>query len=1095
MPQAAQILISTRASERADAARRWLAAIPPSTPTLILGPSQEAADDLVRTVAVKQGALFAIDRLTLNRIAGLIAARFMVENGLAPAAGLAAEAVAARTVFRMKGDPRLAYFEPVFDRPGFPGALARTLSELRLAGVAAESLKDLEGRGTALAALLEQFEAELREAKLLDRAGIIRAATATVTSGTPSRFAGIPTLLFDLALESAAERDLITALTERSESVLATMPAGDARTYRLVAAALGKAEEIQPRDELPADAPALARLQFHLFRDGNPPQEFPENQTVDLRSAAGEMQECVEIARKIQAEARRGVAFDRIAVLLHAPVRYSPYLEEALARAGIPAWFSRGTTRPEPGGRALLALLNCAAEGLSARRFADYLSLAQVPDASLASAAAPFVSTAADLAAGALRTDLELPAPTPEVEPAVTDPTPVVEGTLRAPWRWERLLVEAAVLGGHDRWRRRLAGLEAELRLRRKGLIENGEADTANIDRRLLDLDHLRAVSLPIIDALGELPQSAPWSEWLTYLRSLCTLAIRDQEPVLAALAELEPMGPVGPVGLDEVRIVLRERLGRLEARPARRRYGSVFVTSTNAARGLEFDVTIVPGLAERVFPKKLTEDPILPDALRSRLTPELTLQRERAAAERLALRIATGAASQRVMFSYPRVDVDQARPRVPSFYALEIFRATEGRLPSFDALARRAAGNHVARLGWPVPQRPADAIDDIEFDLAVLDRLIDADPETTTGAAHYLLDANVHLGRALRARARRWLRRWTPNDGLVEPSAEEKAALVRHRLDARSYSPTALQSFAACPYRFYLQAILRLEPREEVEAIEVIDPLTRGSLFHEVQFEVLTALRTAGLLPVTDRNLESAYRALETALKAVTDLHHDKLAPAIERVWLDGIDSMRADLREWMRRMAEDAAGFRPERFELAFGLSGRDQADPASVEKPVALASGINLRGSIDLIERGPDGRLRATDHKTGRVRAAKDLVIGGGKTLQPVLYALAAERILAETVEGGRLYYCTAAGDYEERCATLDDTARDAIARLADILRDTLEQGFMPAAPDEGECRYCDYRPVCGPYEETRVQRKNEADRAKQRLNDLVELRKMK
>ena len=33
-------------------------------------------------------------------------------------------------------------------------------------------------------------------------------------------------------------------------------------------------------------------------------------------------------------EARRGVSFDRMAVLLHAPVRYSPYLEEALARAG-----------------------------------------------------------------------------------------------------------------------------------------------------------------------------------------------------------------------------------------------------------------------------------------------------------------------------------------------------------------------------------------------------------------------------------------------------------------------------------------------------------------------------------------------------------------------------------------------------------------------------------------------------------------------------------------------------------------------------------------------------------------------------------------
>src|SRR5271157_5028983 len=94
------------------------------------------------------------------------------------------------------------------------------------------------------------------------------------------------------------------------------------------------------------------------------------------------MHECVEIARRILAESRRGVAFDRIAVLLHDPVRYAPYLQEALARADIPAYFARATRRPEPGGRAMLALLCCAWENLSARRFAEYLSLAQVPDPS-----------------------------------------------------------------------------------------------------------------------------------------------------------------------------------------------------------------------------------------------------------------------------------------------------------------------------------------------------------------------------------------------------------------------------------------------------------------------------------------------------------------------------------------------------------------------------------------------------------------------------------------------------------------------------------------------------------------------------------------
>src|SRR5439155_4661722 len=35
----------------------------------------------------------------------------------------------------------------------------------------------------------------------------------------------------------------------------------------------------------------------------------------------------------------------------------------------------------------------------------------------------------------------------------------VVAGTLRAPRLWEKLLVDAAVIGGRDRWERRIDGL------------------------------------------------------------------------------------------------------------------------------------------------------------------------------------------------------------------------------------------------------------------------------------------------------------------------------------------------------------------------------------------------------------------------------------------------------------------------------------------------------------------------------------------------------------------------------------------------------------------------------------------------------------
>jgi len=45
----------------------------------------------------------------------------------------------------------------------------------------------------------------------------------------------------------------------------------------------------------------------------------------------------------------------------------------------------------------------------------------------------------------------------------VADAAPVIDGQLRAPWRWERLLVEAAVIGGRQRWRAGCAAYAARM--------------------------------------------------------------------------------------------------------------------------------------------------------------------------------------------------------------------------------------------------------------------------------------------------------------------------------------------------------------------------------------------------------------------------------------------------------------------------------------------------------------------------------------------------------------------------------------------------------------------------------------------------------
>src|SRR5262249_20271250 len=226
----------------------------------------------------------------------------------------------------------------------------------------------------------------------------------------------------------------------------------------------------------------------------------------------------------------------------------------------------------------------------------------------------------------------------------------------------------------------------------------------------------------------------------------------------------------------------------------------------------------------------------------------------------------------------------------------------------------------HAAVLhGWAALARPEHAIDPAEYDPALLAGLRDADPTTTDGSARYLLDANVHLGRALRARARRWLRRWTAADGLVDPDDLARDALARHQVDARSFSPTALQHLAYCPYRFFLQAVMRLQPREEPVAIEVLDPLTRGAMFHEIQFAVLTRLRERGLLPVRPGNVEQARLVVDSAVDDAERVWADRLWPAIDRVWRDAVDAIRADLRDWLRRAAETDDGWVPAPFQPA--------------------------------------------------------------------------------------------------------------------------------------------------------------------------------
>lgn len=145
--------------------------------------------------------------------------------------------------------------------------------------------------------------------------------------------------------------------------------------------------------------------------------------------------------------------------------------------------------------------------------------------------------------------------------------------------------------------------------------------------------------------------------------------------------------------------------------------------------------------------------------------------------------------------------------------------------------------------------------------------------------------------------------------------------------------------------------------------------------------------------------------------------------------------------------------------------------------------------VHGFVDLIERSDDGKtLRVTDHKTGKDRTKKGLVVGQGEYLQPAVYGLAVEAALKRTVAEGRFFYCTADGGFNERCVPLDAIARQSAGVVLRTIDDGIAASFLVAAPREDACVYCDFQDVCGPYEEIRFARKRD-------VTQLIQLKAMR
>lgn len=255
-----------------------------------------------------------------------------------------------------------------------------------------------------------------------------------------------------------------------------------------------------------------------------------------------------------------------------------------------------------------------------------------------------------------------------------------------------RILSNASVISGLQRWDRRLQAYGNKLK----------DQEPRELDA----LESLRGFALPIIRELAGLPREAGWDRWLEVLGDLARRTLDCPAPVHTVLEELQPLRAIGPVTLADILATLEPELSSRRNEEDGPRYGAVFVSSLAESAGMRFEAVFVPGLNEGVFPKPVREDPLLLDSQRTALDVAGSED------DTMLLRSAVAAATQHFVCSWSRIDLATGRERVPSFYAFEVAESAGSGELDVQAFVKEARDRSEARLGWPAPVNPRDAID-----------------------------------------------------------------------------------------------------------------------------------------------------------------------------------------------------------------------------------------------------------------------------------------------------------------------------------------------------------------------------------------------
>ena len=915
------------------------------------------------------------------------------------------------TVDAAVADEAIPYYQPLQNFPGFIIVLRDAFAELKRALITPEKFAEYSQQGNAaqkdLSTLYYRYQSRLRSLGWTDSEEITLKAVSVLDHRPPSA-SGLQLVIVDgFDSFNAAQFRVLQSLAEQAGELVVTFPGKrlssrpahrrfNESIERLVADLSPRITTLEDPPHLPA---VVGHLEKHIFDVING-EGMPVDQPflIAARSPAEEAREALRWIKSLVL--RRNLPLSACMIFTPNAEVYHPLLRSAAAEFGIPIRFTLDDElESSPAINALLNLL-----GLPVRNFNSHYLI----------------------------------------------------NTLRSPYfdfSFDRELVDTfdmisrvgQVDEGRDQWEEvweRLASSSSE---NKQNLVD--EENSPALPRGEEAMQFSRTLR-GVFELITPPPRALTLIAWVTWLEDLLErlrfyeIAENEQDQIacatfreiLRALVLSETVAGSAPMNFDGFMSDLQSAVeGEGFRESAYTLQPALLVGRFTEARGSRFQAVALLGLSEGSFPVIERTDPFLSEQLRADLGLELRLEREQAGLFYQAIT----RADQFLLLTRPYLSDDGEEWEESAYW---------------KAVAQLLNKNAVEKISPDAPRALVNAASTQELLFSAVRR------QSLPPAYAFLAPRWQDLQQAnLVLKARRAKKADGPFEGLAEALVPE--ITNRFSLD-RVWSASRLESYAACPFQFFVGNALRLEPRSLPEL--GLDAAQVGSMLHRIL--EITYQRATDLL-----DPESLLQSLRKTAKDIFEHAPQEFGFRPSNLWEIEKAQWLAKLEENITALAADT-DWQPFGFEAKFGL---EDAPPLRI----ALGDEIlTMHGIIDRIDRNRQGQLRVIDYKTGSAHMAKkDLELG--YRLQLPIYALAARDALHLGLPVEGFYWKLLAAETSQlRLSTFaSDDARGVeaavrvlIRHLSRILKGIRAAEFMPEKPEGGCASYCPAAAWCWRFE---------------------------